>query len=236
MTKNGINKGTHQTIMTQIIIDIYKDKYLSNKLGFKGGTACFLFYDLPRFSVDLDFNLLDNENIEPQISEILEKYGELKDFSNKKNTIFWLLNYEKGLWNLKIEISKRNYDDKFEIKDFYGTSVLVMKKEYIFAHKLVALTDRSNPVGRDLFDINFFISNHWKFNSEIIEKRTQMDTKDYLQYLIEYVEKNYTNKLLLDGLGELIDKSQRNQTKDLLLENIKQKLKIFLDNIDSYAL
>ena len=53
-----INK--HKFFMMQVLKDIYTDKELANCLGFKGGTALMFFYQLPRFSVDLDFNLLDS--------------------------------------------------------------------------------------------------------------------------------------------------------------------------------
>ena len=54
-----INK--HKFFMLQILKDIYADIELSSILGFKGGTALLFFYDLARFSVDLDFNLLNSE-------------------------------------------------------------------------------------------------------------------------------------------------------------------------------
>jgi len=44
--------------MVQLLKDIYSDIELANYLGFKGGTALMFFYELPRFSVDLDFNLI----------------------------------------------------------------------------------------------------------------------------------------------------------------------------------
>lgn len=47
--------------MLRILKDIYTDPDLNSLLGFKGGTALMFFYNLPRFSVDLDFNLLDAE-------------------------------------------------------------------------------------------------------------------------------------------------------------------------------
>jgi predicted nucleotidyltransferase component of viral defense system len=63
--------------MLQILRDIYSDLELSNFLGFKGGTALMFFYNLPRFSVDLDFNLLiaDRETaVYQKVRNILLKY------------------------------------------------------------------------------------------------------------------------------------------------------------------
>lgn len=54
-----VNINKHKFFLAQILKDIYSDIELANCLGFKGGTALMFFYDLPRFSVDLDFNLLD---------------------------------------------------------------------------------------------------------------------------------------------------------------------------------
>ena len=54
-----VNVNKHKFLLLQILKDIYSDVELSGCLGFKGGTALMFFYDLPRFSVDLDFNLLD---------------------------------------------------------------------------------------------------------------------------------------------------------------------------------
>ena len=68
--------------MLQILRDIYSDLELANYLGFKGGTALMFFYGLPRFSVDLDFNLLkpEKENeVYQKVKTILLKYGKIDD-------------------------------------------------------------------------------------------------------------------------------------------------------------
>ena len=55
-----IDISTHKTILFQILKDIYQDTTIAPFLGFKGGTAALMFYGLNRFSVDLDFDLLDD--------------------------------------------------------------------------------------------------------------------------------------------------------------------------------
>jgi len=232
----------HRTIMMKILIDIYKNNILSNKLGFKGGTACYFFYDLPRFSVDLDFNLLkieilendDLEKIIKVLTKIISKYGYIEQSSTKLNTLFWLLKYEKEQWNLKIEVSTRNYSDDFEIKELLGIGISVMKKEYMFAHKLVALTDRKNPVARDVFDIDYFLKQEWKISRRIIEERTGKKPKDYLKLLPSFVEKNFSNKNILNGVGELLDESQRDHYKVKLLSDVVVGLKILAENSEAY--
>ena len=56
-----LNIEKHKGILVRILKDMYTDNTLGPVLGFKGGTAALLFYDLSRFSVDLDFDLLDPE-------------------------------------------------------------------------------------------------------------------------------------------------------------------------------
>ena len=53
-----MDDARHRAKLIVILKDIYDDSELRTALGFKGGTAAMLFYDLPRFSVDLDFDLL----------------------------------------------------------------------------------------------------------------------------------------------------------------------------------
>ncbi|NCU42285.1 MAG: hypothetical protein EOM19_06240, partial [Candidatus Moranbacteria bacterium] len=99
--KNMLNREKHELIMTQILKDIFTNTEIAPLLGFKGGTAAYFFYGLPRFSVDLDFDLLENneifrKNIFEKIERILSKYGVIKDSQQKENTIFFLLSYGVG--------------------------------------------------------------------------------------------------------------------------------------------
>ncbi|MFH0925077.1 MAG: nucleotidyl transferase AbiEii/AbiGii toxin family protein, partial [bacterium] len=48
-------------IMGRILRDIYSNISICPLLGFKGGTCAHFFYNLPRFSVDLDFDLFHND-------------------------------------------------------------------------------------------------------------------------------------------------------------------------------
>ena len=156
-----LDKNKHEIIFKNILKDIYGDRLLAPILGFKGGTACYLFYDLPRFSTDLDFNLLNLEIIDEvfnKIKNILGKYGEIVKADKKRNTLFFLVRYQKDRQAVKVEISLRSNNDNYEIKNLLGISVLTMIKEDIFAHKLVAIMERQATANRDLFDINYFLN------------------------------------------------------------------------------
>jgi len=66
-----LNKEKYQLTIGQILKDIYTDTSISPLLGFKGGTCAYFFYNLPRFSVDLDFDLLEISEYNQRL--VLEK-------------------------------------------------------------------------------------------------------------------------------------------------------------------
>lgn len=229
-----LNKEKHQLIMGQILKDIYTDIAISSLLGFKGGTAAYFFYGLPRFSVDLDFDLLsfgdkNKQLIFDKIKAILEKYGKVKDNYVKLNTIFALLSYGDDDHNVKIEISTREsaFDIRtcYELKEYLGISMLAAEKDCLFAGKLAALTLRRELAMRDVYDIYFFAKNSWDINSAIIQERTGKNTKDYLPDCIAAIEKIKDN-YILQGLGELISEKEKVWVK----QNLKNEAIFMLKN------
>ena len=200
-----INK--HRFFMVQILKDIYADIELANVLGFKGGTALMFFYDLPRFSVDLGFNLINQEKEEvvyKKVRKILLKHGTIYDEAKKFYGPIVVLDYGIGERKLKIEISNRIFPNHYEIKNLLGINVNVMTLPDMFAHKLCALLDRNTMTNRDIFDSWFFMKNQFPVNAKIIETRMNMTYSKYLQACIDNLEL-MNDKGLLQGLGELMD-------------------------------
>lgn len=214
-----LNREKHQLIMGQILKDIYTDVSIGPLLGFKGGTCAYFFYDLPRFSVDLDFDLLViNEENQKMVLEkivvILSKYGQVKEQYIKRFTVFALLSYGDNDHNIKIEINVRklveNIKEHYEIKEYLGISMFVAKKDYLFASKLSALTLRAETAMRDIFDIHYFAKNNWDINTEVIKERTGKITKEYLADCIAFIEKVKNNQML-QGLGELVNNEKEKE-------------------------
>lgn len=232
-----LNYSIHKNILVQILIDIYSDTTISPYLGFKGGTAAYLFYELPRYSVDLDIDVLDESKedyIFEQVLKIIKKYGEVKESEKKRYNLFFLLSYdnkEKNAQNIKIEINRRSFSSKYEVRAFNGVSMLVMIKEDMFAHKLVAMHERLGETNRDIFDVWFFSKNNWGVNKEIIENRTGMAYKKFLEVCIKELE-DMNNNNILSGLGELVSEKQKTWIKTKLkLETIIQlKLRLESEN------
>jgi predicted nucleotidyltransferase component of viral defense system len=208
-----INREKYQLIMGQILKDIYTDVSISPLLGFKGGTCAYFLYNLPRFSVDLDFDLLvvtekNQKLIFEKIVTILSKYGQVKNQYIKRFTVFALLSYGDDDHNIKVEISVRKLigeiQDHYEMKEYLGISMFVAKKDYLFANKLLALTLRNETAMRDIYDIHYFAKSNWDINVEVIKERTGKVTREYLADCVAFIEEVKDNQML-QGLGELVD-------------------------------
>ena len=221
----------HKTNLTNILIDIFKNSSLGPLLGFKGGTAALLFYNLPRFSVDLDFDLIiDLKKDSPELKEFIDKMSsllsakfEIKDQSAKYNTLFWLVSYGTGLANIKVEVSTRdNPYNHYNLVPFYGTTIRVIDLKDMMAHKLVAVTERGILANRDLFDIHYFLGlpEASQVNYQIIKHRTGKDPKEFYLFLLKYLDKINSNSIL-SGLGEVLTDSQKDWAKAKLIIEIK---------------
>mgnify|MGYP001616580765 CR=1 FL=1 len=219
-----LNKEKHQLVMGQILKDIYSDVSIASFLGFKGGTCAYFFYGLPRFSVDLDFDVFSkNKVVQKTVFEkiigILKKYGKVKDCYIKRFTLFGLLSYGNADHNIKVEINTRelmeDIKDYYELRKYIGISIMTAKKDYLFASKLSALLSRSEAAMRDLYDIYYFSKNHWDINAEIIKIRTGKSVKEYLADCIAFIEKVKNNQIL-HGIGELLDNKEKAWVKNHL--------------------
>lgn len=224
-----MDKQKHKLYMAQILSLIFKDKDLCNVLGFKGGTALMLFHNLPRFSTDLDFNLLDTDKLDivyAKVRQILLRFGTIDDEAKKQFGPILVLNYGKGERMLKVEISTRQYDNHYEMRTLAGTDIRVLRTSDMFAHKLCAMGERLSP--RDVFDVWFFLEHiHANINETIILERTGRTVAEYAGWCANRV-REASPKLLMQGLGEVIDDTRtKNFIKTKLIEETAQALELF---------
>lgn len=225
-----LDLARHKTILINLLKDIYSDVELRTILGFKGGTAAMMFYDLPRFSVDLDFDLLNEgkkELVLEKIKKILPPYGEIHDAAEKRFTLFFLLSYEKGKQAVKIEISKRKGLNVYEFKNYLGISMLVIKQEDAAAGKLAALITRKRFAMRDVFDTWYFLKNDWSINEAVLKEKTGLSLKQALKKALGKVAEIRKNQAL-QGLGELLNNKQKVWAKENLIKDIIFLLKLKL--------
>lgn len=217
--------------MLQILKDIFSDTSIAPYVGFKGGTAALMFYGLDRKSVDLDFDLLD-ESKEQEVFEktqkIAQKYGKIIESRIKRFNLLQIISYDKKSQNIKIEINRRNFGSKYELKTLLGISMLVMVKEDMFANKLSAMYERVGKTSRDIYDVYFFFHNSWPINKKMVEDRFKMSFKESLMKCIDILEK-MDNKHILDGLGELLTQPQKDWAKAKLKSETLFLLKLALE-------
>ncbi len=210
-----LDYSKHKNILLQILKDIYSDTSISPYLGFKGGTAALMFYDLPRNSVDLDFDLLDETKeteVFEKINKIISTYGKITDSYMQRFNLRNVISYDQKAQNIKVEVNRRQFGSKYEMKNLLGISMLVMVQEDMFAHKLMAMLERIGKTSRDIFDVQYFAKNNWPINRQIVEQRSGVSFKETLAKCIEMLEK-MDNKHILDGLGELLSDSQKDSVR-----------------------
>lgn len=202
-----VDINRHKFFLVQLLKQIYADPVLAASLGFKGGTALMLFHGLPRFSVDLDFNLLDRSGeqlVFDKLRALLAGHGSIRDEARKHFGFLLVLDYEPGGRNLKVEVSCRTYPDAYELRDYLGISMKVMQIEYMFTHKFMALLDRSSLTNRDVFDCWFCMRQRVHLRKSILDLRLQGSLPDYIESCINEVS-NINRTRILDGIGDLLD-------------------------------
>lgn len=206
-----LDYSKHKNILLQILKDIYSDTSIAPHLGFKGGTAALLFYGLNRDSVDLDFDLLDETKeqiVFEKLQKIISSYGKIIDARMKRFNLVNVISYETKSQNIKVEVNRRDFGSKYEMKTLLGISMLVMVREDMFAHKLMAMHERVGKTSRDVYDVWFFLKNNWLINQDIIERRSGKPFKAVLQITATQLEK-MNNRNILDGLGEFLTERQK---------------------------
>lgn len=227
-----LNIERHKGILIRILKDIYTDNTLGPLLGFKGGTAALLFYELNRFSIDLDFDLLDQEKedyVFERVGKIVATYGKIKEQKKKRFTLFYELSYSEADRNIKVEINRRNFGSRYEVMNYFGISMKVMAQEDMFANKMAALYERVERANRDIFDVWFFLQNNWSINKKLVEKRIGLTFKECVAICIEKLEK-VPERAILSGMGEFLDAKQKAWAKVKLKSETLFLLKIMLDN------
>lgn len=232
---SGKFRDLRQLERDYILVCLLNEIYLhfDNRLIFKGGTALKYFYNLNRFSEDLDFSYTDTNDV----SLIISKIKKVFDNFNKQYPIIEIENRtrkEKGkvvginyilrirgplnnklnhLQNINIDISVRNdVIKKPELKYFspiYSDipvfSVPLMEIHEIMAEKVSAISERTKM--RDIYDLYFliFIKNI-SYNEKLtVEKMQKRELVFKREKILEKL-KNAENKMVWKSeLSYLID-------------------------------
>ena len=230
----SLDPAKHKSVLIKILKDIYSDPALGPILGFKGGTAAYLFYNLDRFSVDLDFDLLDEarkEIVFEGIRAILVRYGRIKIADKKRFGLIYILDTlekDPGAQNVKVEVNLRNFGSRYVVKSYLGIPMKIMVPEDMAANKLVAFYERIGKTNRDIYDTWFFFTNNWQVNHELVEKRTHLPFRDFLETCCRLLEE-MDNRSILSGMGEVLTDKQTAWVKSKLKEELLFQLRLYLE-------
>ncbi|OQA54841.1 MAG: hypothetical protein BWY42_01614 [Candidatus Omnitrophica bacterium ADurb.Bin277] len=215
----------HKRYLSLLLVAIAKA--FPEKIAFKGGTCAYLFYNLPRFSFDLDFDMLREFGAAEidRFRGILSANGQAKEFSDKRNTVFCLFDYGKGRPNIKVEIGRRVWKNNvYKPVWFLGVPLLVADETTVLTNKLVALTDRKTAVARDLYDSWYFLTAGFPVNDALVRERTGKDVAEYLRETVDFIKRTYTSRNVLHGLGDALDEKQKSWAKDHLISETLREL------------
>jgi len=215
----GFDRNTHGRYLTALLTGIIKA--VPEKTAFKGGTCATLFYDLPRFSFDLDFDIIRpfGKSDTDAIKEVLSSNGRVADEADKKHTLLYEFDYGKGATKIKIEFNKRVWkNNRYKNEWFMGVPILLADEITVATNKLVALSDRKSAVVRDLFDACYFLSHGFMLNEKLLIERTGKGTDEYCAFLVKFIKKTFSRRNVLQGLGEALDDKQKAWAREHLID------------------
>ena len=215
----GFDRNTHGRYLTALLTGIIKA--VPEKTAFKGGTCATLFYDLPRFSFDLDFDIIRpfGKSDTDAIKEVLSSNGRVADEADKKHTLLYEFDYGKGATKIKIEFNKRVWkNNRYKNEWFMGVPILLADEITVATNKLVALSDRKSAVVRDLFDAWYFLSHGFMLNEKLLIERTGKGTDEYCAFLVKFIKKTFSRRNVLQGLGEALDDKQKAWAREHLID------------------
>lgn len=188
-------------------------------LAFKGGTALKLFYELPRYSEDIDYDFLGKIS-PPEMMDILKtvvfkKRWEVTDDAVKYNTILLELRFggPERNFRIKIEISTRKKKLKKTIQSLRGVPVLTLEPSFLMAEKLITFIERQ--AGRDIFDAWFILSNAFTLDESLLVDHFG-GLGNFFSTLLEVIQKADSKKILRDT-GKLLSIDHRNWIKTSFL-------------------
>lgn len=208
----------HKRQMISLLRGVLSDPQLSNSLYFKGGTYAALMGHLNRFSIDLDFDILTTEPQE--IARLKTRLHRLFDTLNLKvadesqHYLQFFLKYKStGTTRntLKLEVSDRvspfNEYEVVTLKEL-GLVCRAQTLSTMVANKMVATLARNEqkgkPAGRDFFDLREFLLAGYPTNQRVVEERTGMSYREYMERLLEFVQHKLKSSDLYVDLNPLL--------------------------------
>lgn len=220
----------HKAWFCRILIGISDDPFLLDCLAFKGGTCAAMRGILDRFSVDLDFDLLDkNENTEVQ--KHLESLFRRLDFSIKdhsKKVPQYFLKYpnkagQRNTIQFDVSFPPPHSNDYEKIRLIEIDRIIQCQTiPTMFANKLVATMERfkqrGSLAGRDIYDIHHFFMQGLSYKEEIIQERTGKSAQVFLPKLGDFISSHFNQRIIDQDLNVLLPVDQFRKLRPFMLQ------------------
>ena len=219
----------HKSYLNRLLIEIIDRPKLAHNLALKGGTCASMLGFLDRFSVDLDFDILDQAQeagIRIELRQVFDDLG-LSVINELAKGLFFHLRYPSSPGKrstMKISASNFRVTANLylvqylpEIDRLFTCQTI----ETMFANKLVAVKDRYQIhraiAGRDIYDIHSFFIHGYAYHKPVIEERTGLTTKEYLAELIAFIREHVTQTIINEDLNTLLPYKKFQQIRKILI-------------------
>lgn len=198
---NQDNEHALREIMQEIALAGLQRAGFFNKAAFYGGTCLRIFYQLPRFSEDLDFSLLESDSLfslEPYFNSIKQEFTALgfdieinqRHKTNQTAVVSAFLKKNTSIYDIKIA-GRRTLKIKFEVDThppmLFHTEEKLLLQPFSFYTKCFALEDlyagkmhallfrqwKNRVKGRDWFDFEWYVRQNTKLNLEHFTERAK---------------------------------------------------------------
>lgn len=217
--------------MKRILATIFSGPY-KDSIAFKWGTLAYLHYGLPRFSTDIDLDLLDisvEQSFIDYMDTALLTLGsvEKRVWKNLHRRRF---RYDSNARIIKIELNKReNTYNVYETVRIDTMDIQCQNCSSMVSNKLLALGERW--YNRDLYDIHYFLSKWYRFDEKIVYDGTHKTLAERINYIITDIPEHFNETSVLHQLGEVLDVKQKPRVKTHLVTETTKLLQLYLTTL-----
>ena len=206
------------------VVQAFAKSNAGSWIAFKGGTALKLFYGLPRYSEDVDYDCLPGirpQEVMDSIKNVcLKKKWDITDEAIKYYTILLELRFPGAERNfhIKAKISTREKKVETDVLSLRGVPVLTLEPSFLMTEKIITFTERQ--AGRDFFDAWYILQSAYPLHDSMIKRSFGKDENLYLSILASL--ENADPKKILRDTGKLLGPDHRNWIKTSFLFDFKK--------------
>jgi predicted nucleotidyltransferase component of viral defense system len=228
----------HLAWMYRLLGAVADDAFATSLLRFKGGTCAAMRGMINRFSVNLDFDLIDGKektDLSKHLESIFKKLGlEIKDKSKLMPQYF--LRYPKtdesprSIIKIDVTFPPAKYD-RYEPVRFSEIDRILHCQTIptMFARKLITLIARWERTGtfasRDLFDIHTFFIKGYEYDEKIIHEVRGAEVSVFFTELCDFINRHVTQSLIDQDLNVLLAPREFQRIRKILKQETLMLLK-----------